>query len=77
VAEGLCRLPFDHILLTGSTTVGRKVMAAAAPNLVPVTLELSGQPPAWSRATLTRAILTHVDLSIVRLVELTSQSPHS
>jgi acyl-CoA reductase-like NAD-dependent aldehyde dehydrogenase len=46
VAEGLCRLPFDHILFTGSTAVGKKVMAAAAQNLVPVTLELGGKSPA-------------------------------
>jgi acyl-CoA reductase-like NAD-dependent aldehyde dehydrogenase len=46
VAEALCRLPFDHILFTGSTAVGRKVMAAAAENLTPVTLELGGKSPA-------------------------------
>jgi coniferyl-aldehyde dehydrogenase len=46
VAEALCRLPFDHILFTGSTGVGRKVMAAAAGNLTPVTLELGGKSPA-------------------------------
>jgi len=39
-------LPFDHLLFTGSTAVGRKVMAAAAQNLVPVTLELGGKSPA-------------------------------
>src|SRR3546814_2501058 len=31
-------LPFDHLVFTGSTAVGRKVMAAAAPNLTPLTL---------------------------------------
>ena len=46
MAEALCRLPFDHILFTGSTAVGRKVMAAAARNLTPVTLELGGKSPA-------------------------------
>ena len=40
------RLPFDHLLFTGSTGVGRKVMAAAAEHLVPVTLELGGKSPA-------------------------------
>ena len=40
------QLPFDHLLYTGSTSVGRKVMAAAAPNLTPVTLELGGKSPA-------------------------------
>ena len=39
-------LPFDHLLFTGSTPVGRKVMAAAAANLTPVTLELGGKSPA-------------------------------
>ncbi|MFT5137182.1 MAG: coniferyl-aldehyde dehydrogenase [Arenicella sp.] len=38
--------PFDHILFTGSTAVGRFVMAAAAKNLTPVTLELGGKSPA-------------------------------
>lgn len=37
---------FDHIFFTGSTPVGRIVMAAAAKNLVPVTLELGGKSPA-------------------------------
>ncbi len=45
VAAGLSALPFDHILFTGSTAVGAKVMAAAAPNLTPVTLELGGKSP--------------------------------
>ncbi|MEA1672522.1 coniferyl aldehyde dehydrogenase [Nitrospirillum sp. BR 11163] len=40
------RLPFDHILFTGSTRVGRLVMKAAAENLTPVTLELGGKSPA-------------------------------
>ncbi|MRI32528.1 coniferyl-aldehyde dehydrogenase [Endozoicomonas sp. OPT23] len=38
-------LPFDHILFTGSTQVGRHVMNAAARNLTPVTLELGGKSP--------------------------------
>ena len=38
-------LPFDHLLFTGSTPVGRAVMKAAADNLVPVTLELGGKSP--------------------------------
>jgi acyl-CoA reductase-like NAD-dependent aldehyde dehydrogenase len=40
------RLPFDHLLFTGSTHVGRLVMRAAAENLTPVTLELGGKSPA-------------------------------
>jgi coniferyl-aldehyde dehydrogenase len=39
-------LPFDHILFTGSGTTGRAVMANAARNLTPVTLELGGKAPA-------------------------------
>jgi coniferyl-aldehyde dehydrogenase len=46
VAQALCALPFDHILFTGSTAVGKLVMQAAAPNLTPVTLELGGKSPA-------------------------------
>ena len=38
-------LPFDHLLFTGSTDVGRGVMRAAAENLTPVTLELGGKSP--------------------------------
>lgn len=41
-----CALPFDHLIFTGSTAVGREVMRAAAANLTPVTLELGGKSPA-------------------------------
>ncbi|MGB6137971.1 MAG: coniferyl aldehyde dehydrogenase [Shewanella sp.] len=46
VAAEFSSLPFDHILFTGSTVVGRHVMRAAAENLTPVTLELGGKSPA-------------------------------
>ena len=46
VAAAFAALPFDHLLFTGSTAVGKRVMAAAAPNLTPVTLELGGKSPA-------------------------------
>ncbi|MGB8390642.1 aldehyde dehydrogenase family protein [Mycobacterium sp.] len=36
---------FDHVLFTGGTEIGRKIMAAAAPTLTPVTLELGGKSP--------------------------------
>ncbi|MBW4488493.1 MAG: aldehyde dehydrogenase [Trichocoleus desertorum ATA4-8-CV12] len=36
---------FDHIFFTGGTAIGKKVMAAAAENLTPVTLELGGKSP--------------------------------
>lgn len=44
-AASLVGLPFDHIFFTGSRDVGRKVLQAAAGNLVPVTLELGGKNP--------------------------------
>jgi len=40
------KLPFDHLLFTGSGATGRSVMTAAAQNLCPVTLELGGKAPA-------------------------------
>jgi coniferyl-aldehyde dehydrogenase len=46
IAAEFSTLPFDHLLFTGSTAVGRKVMAAAAAHLTPVTLELGGKSPA-------------------------------
>lgn len=46
VAQALSALPLDHLLFTGSTSVGRKVALAAAENLTPVTLELGGKSPA-------------------------------
>ncbi len=45
VAAAFSALPFDHLLFTGSTAVGRRVAQAAAPHLVPVTLELGGKSP--------------------------------
>jgi coniferyl-aldehyde dehydrogenase len=45
VGEAFSRLPFDHLVFTGSTRVGKLVMRAAAENLVPVTLELGGKSP--------------------------------
>lgn len=46
VARAFADLPFDHLLFTGSSTVARDVMRAAAANLTPVTLELGGKSPA-------------------------------
>jgi aldehyde dehydrogenase (NAD+) len=45
VATALLNLPFNHIFFTGSTRVGKLVMAAAAKNLATVTLELGGKSP--------------------------------
>jgi coniferyl-aldehyde dehydrogenase len=46
VGAAFSELPFDHLIFTGSTRVGRLVMKAASDNLVPVTLELGGKSPA-------------------------------
>lgn len=46
IGRAFSALPFDHLLFTGSTTVGRAVMKAAGENLTPVTLELGGKSPA-------------------------------
>lgn len=46
VGSAFAALSFDHLVFTGSTAVGRKVMAAAARNLTPLTLELGGKSPA-------------------------------
>ncbi|MCC7100973.1 MAG: coniferyl aldehyde dehydrogenase [Rubrivivax sp.] len=46
VGRAFVALPFDHLLFTGSTAVGRQVALAAAANLTPVTLELGGKSPA-------------------------------
>src|ERR1044072_4944945 len=45
VSQEFSALPFDHLLFTGSTAVGRHIMRAAAENLTPVTLELGGKSP--------------------------------
>ena len=45
VGQAFSELPFDHLVFTGSTAVGKHVMRAAAENLVPVTLELGGKSP--------------------------------
>ncbi|MFN2100575.1 coniferyl aldehyde dehydrogenase [Altererythrobacter sp. MF3-039] len=47
VAHAFSGLPFDHLVFTGSTATGRKVMESAAANLVPVTLELGGKSPVF------------------------------
>ena len=45
VGAAFSALPFDHLLFTGGTQIGKKVMKAASENLVPVTLELGGKSP--------------------------------
>lgn len=45
VGKAFSGLPFDHLIFTGATSIARHVMAAAARNLVPLTLELGGKSP--------------------------------
>ncbi len=45
VGKAFSELPFDHIIFTGATTIGKHIMRAAAENLTPVTLELGGKSP--------------------------------
>jgi len=45
VGAAFAGLPFDHLLFTGATSIGRHVARAAAENLVPLTLELGGKSP--------------------------------
>lgn len=47
VGVAFSQLPFDHMIFTGATSVGRHIMRAAADNLVPVTLELGGKSPTF------------------------------
>ena len=46
LAHAFSALPFDHLLYTGSSNVGRQIMATAAKNLTPGMLELGGKCPA-------------------------------
>ena len=46
VGAEFARMPFDHLLFTGSTRVGHDIMRMAADSLTPVTLELGGKSPA-------------------------------
>lgn len=45
VGKAFATLPFDHLLFTGATGIGRHILHAAADNLTPVTLELGGKSP--------------------------------
>jgi coniferyl-aldehyde dehydrogenase len=45
VGQAFSGLPFDHMIFTGATGVGRHILHAAADNLTPVTLELGGKSP--------------------------------
>lgn len=45
VGKAFAELPFDHLLFTGATGIGKHILHAAADNLTPVTLELGGKSP--------------------------------
>ncbi|WP_326524393.1 coniferyl aldehyde dehydrogenase [Sphingomonas sp.] len=45
VGQAFAALPFDHLIFTGATGIGRHILHAAADNLTPVTLELGGKSP--------------------------------
>ncbi|MES2054917.1 MAG: coniferyl aldehyde dehydrogenase [Pseudomonadota bacterium] len=45
VGKAFAELPFDHLIFTGATAIGKHILHAAADNLVPVTLELGGKSP--------------------------------
>ena len=45
VGQAFAKLPFDHLIFTGATGIGRHILHAAADNLTPVTLELGGKSP--------------------------------
>jgi aldehyde dehydrogenase (NAD+) len=45
VSQELLAAQVDHVLFTGGPEIGKKIMAAAAERLIPVTLELGGKSP--------------------------------
>ncbi|TPG12806.1 coniferyl aldehyde dehydrogenase [Sphingomonas oligophenolica] len=45
VGKAFAELPFDHLIFTGATGIGRHILHAAADSLTPVTLELGGKSP--------------------------------
>jgi len=59
MAAAFSSLPFDHLLFTGSTRVGKLIMRAASENLTPVTLELGGKSP----------VIVHSDFPLQTAVE--------
>jgi aldehyde dehydrogenase (NAD+) len=50
ISQALLAQGFDHVLFTGGTEIGRKILAGAAPTLTPVTLELGGKSPVFVAA---------------------------
>lgn len=62
VTSALINSPFNYIFFTGSVTVGKIVMEAAAKNLIPVTLELGGKSPCIVDET------ANIDIAAQRIV---------
>lgn len=60
VSKDFVQLPFNHMLFTGSASVGKQVMNAASDNLTPVTLELGGKSPAIISKTVNWNCLTRL-----------------
>ncbi len=76
VGQAFARLPFDHLLFTGATSVGRQVMLAAAHNLTPVTLELGGKSPAIVSASVPlQAFSDAYQLAVRRLYPHIADNP--
>ena len=67
VAADFSAQPWGHLVFTGGTETGRLVMAAAAKNLTPLTLELGGKCPALvlPGASLARAAKTILNAKAV------------
>lgn len=60
LSKSFASLPFNHLLFTGSTRVGKEVMRAASDNLTPVTLELGGKSPAIVSKTMPKQFLNRL-----------------
>jgi coniferyl-aldehyde dehydrogenase len=59
IGAAFSALAFDHLVFTGSTSIAKHVMRAAAENLVPLTLELGGKSPTIVGTTADLGVATH------------------
>jgi len=59
VGAEFSKLPFDHLVFTGATSIAKHVMRAAAENLVPLTLELGGKSPTLIGSSANFEVATH------------------
>lgn len=60
LSKAFALLPFNHLLFTGSTRVGKEIMRAASEHLTPVTLELGGKSPAIISKTMPKQFLNRL-----------------